>query len=292
MSIHDSHEHDSACTTWNNLPGSVRKILPSYWLCICLMKLRVREGRVTHKIEVRDDVTYFQLKEKVGTFVGTDPSGVRLSLNKQVCSQDMQDDASRKAPLHFPSRSKTNLSDLALLQAELAGGDQDKPVKTGGVKGGDLLWLLSPSDSASLNQATSTQPILGHEAKHQRIAGSPSNSDRDRRPGAEGACVRESETASKELLDQTLSPEDCMEASRSGTQPAELPQIRPALSLSDYFALVREANSNRAHVLVCALHAAFLEVGWLPKWAEQVSRFPFTGLSRVPALVFFQSKGL
>ena len=72
------------------------------------MKLRVREGKATHKIEVPNDVTYVQLKEAVGKFVGTDPSGMRLSLNKQVSLRAMQLGAARRR--EFPKLVQNRLA--------------------------------------------------------------------------------------------------------------------------------------------------------------------------------------
>ena len=59
------------------------------------MKLKIRQDKATHKIDVPDTITYKELKEKIGSFVGTEPSGVRLSLNKQVRIQDANQLCSR-----------------------------------------------------------------------------------------------------------------------------------------------------------------------------------------------------
>ena len=137
-----------------------------------------------------------------------------------------------------------------------------------------------------MDHATCSQPMPWHEAKHQRLAGSPSNENKQQMLREEGESLHEAENISKAKLYQTSSPEESMGAGRDETRHVDLPQERPALSLSDYFALVREANPNRAHVLICALHATLLEAGWLPAWSEQVSPSPIIGLSGTPKVPF------
>lgn len=64
------------------------------------------------------------------------------------------------------------------------------------------------------------------------------------------------------------SSEDMQMLSTSARLEPQL-QARPAWSLSDYLALVQEANSGDADILLCALHAALLEAGLEPKWLQQ-----------------------
>lgn len=159
---------------------------------------------------------------------------------------------------------------MTVFQAELAGG-QDKLVRAEGVKGGDLLWLLSPSESqsSSWEQATCTQPVPEHEAKHQRLTECPGNVAKDQPLGSGDAPPHEADIMREEANGHS-STEEPMEEIGIASQSAELLQDRPALSLSDYFALVKEANSNGGHLLLCALHATLLEAGWVPAWSIQV----------------------
>lgn len=48
------------------------------------MKLRIRHGKTTDRLEVPDNVTYGDLKEQLARLTGSTPSSFRLSLNKQV----------------------------------------------------------------------------------------------------------------------------------------------------------------------------------------------------------------
>lgn len=139
------------------------------------------------------------------------------------------------------------------------------------------MWLLSPTDAnfAALAQASCSQSATEQETavKHQRISEGPSLANNERMLSSGSATLRESEAASREYEEQPMSTSEPIEETQNSAQAAAMPRARSALSLSDYFALTREANPSGAHVLVCALHATLLEGGWLPTCCKQVPRF-------------------
>lgn len=48
------------------------------------MKLRIRDGKTTHKLDVDQAITYGELKRKLSALAGFASPDVKLSMNKQV----------------------------------------------------------------------------------------------------------------------------------------------------------------------------------------------------------------
>ena len=48
------------------------------------MKLRIREGSTTHRLQLDEGTTYEELRQLLGTKLGLLPDSIKLSLNKSV----------------------------------------------------------------------------------------------------------------------------------------------------------------------------------------------------------------
>ena len=81
--------HDKCCKHLPTLYGTSSFKLST-------MKLRIREGSTTHRLQLEEGTTYEELRQLLGTKLGLLPDSIKLSLNKSVSLDTLPVGGSRR----------------------------------------------------------------------------------------------------------------------------------------------------------------------------------------------------
>ena len=162
------------------------------------------------------------------------------------------------------------------MQVELPDVKADQVVKSAGVQGGDLLWVLSAV--AKDLSTTTSKPVSRIETNGAVAAQTAATGKSEEAKAASfgrpdlDLCSASAESRHIETEGNHMASDGSTDPLSSGSEPQ--PHKRPAWSLAECFALVKDANPGSTHILICALHAALLDTGLEPKWSPQVSACP------------------
>lgn len=203
------------------------------------MKLKVRQGKQTVRIQVGDSCTLGELQHIVGVEFGSRPERARLSLNNKVSSQ-------------FPSilvesaRVLGHSLSVFVTQTELD-GTANQQLRIVGVTGGDLLWLLPASTTGETVPVSALVPAASSGEATNGVLATP-------RPESEA------EPAHMDLY-TACAATSAGAAQGKATRGSE--GVPKAVG-QDLYTQVEVANPGPQSPLLSAVHALFLDAGFRP----------------------------
>ena len=241
--------------------------------------MRVPPSKIAVKLEIpAGDCTLGQLRTAVALEVpGAGPAaGVLLSFNNKVRAAPWRRrQRRRRRVVQRLARCTTKFSPTlpSASQDPLDGGD-DTPLRELGVCSGDTLWLLSPVGAAQAPVAAAAAAAAAQlqpaEPAVKRARDSTQQQPLQQPPIPAGDKGKQQAAAREEAAEaEAMAVEDA--ALYEGEEAG--PQLPPSQRLPTYLLRTLQQSCNRssspAEVLFLAAHAAMLETGFVPRWADE-----------------------